>query len=462
MKSRNIVSILAIIFFIYFFSVIGSSCAQIGMPIGGPRDSLPPVLLASNPPNGSLHFNEKVIYLTFNEYVELKNLQENLIVSPTPIINPVINSKLRQVKITLRDTLQPNTTYSLQLGNSIQDINENNPYKDFNYVFSTGDYIDSLKFRGTVHLAETGKSDSTLIALLYSDLSDSAVYKKKPKYISRLDSSGNFSFRNLAYGTYHLFAIKDESGQRMYTDPTQLFAFSDSAVIINQDTKSRQIFAYQQEKEVPKATGNKTDKKTPLKFTTSMNGNIQDLLSGLTLDFNKPLRSFDSLKIKLTDTLFNAQPFTISFTDTTNSKIKIQPTWKEESFYKLILDSNFVKDTTGQSLVKNDTLSFKTKKETDYGSLKLNFKNLDKFKHPVLQFLSNNLIVNAYPLSSSTFQLKLIAPGEYTLRMLEDTNQNGKWDPGDYLNKKQPELVRSIDKKLTIRANWDNETDLEL
>lgn len=433
------------------------------MPIGGPRDSLPPVLLASDPVNRTLHFKGKVITLNFNEYVELKNLQENLIVSPTPIINPVINSKLRQVKITLRDTLQANTTYNIQLGNSIQDINEGNPYRDFNYVFSTGDYIDSMKFAGNVRLAETGKTDSTLIALLYNDLTDSAVYKKKPKYISRLDSLGNFTFRNLAAGNYHVFAIKDQSGQRMYTDPTQLFAFSDSIVVINDSTKSRQLFAYQQEQEPIKTeSGGKTDKKTPLKFSTSMNGNVQDLLSGLTLNFNKRILNFDSTKIKLTDTLNNLQPFTIAFLDTLNSKIKIQPVWKEDFTYKLVVDSNFVRDTTGIALSKNDTLTFKTKKETDYGSIKLNFKNLDKYKHPVLQFIVNNAVINSYPLTSSTFQLKLIAPGEYTIRMLEDRNQNGKWDPGDYLKKKQPEIVRSIDKKVNIRANWDNETDLEL
>ena len=193
-----------------------------------------------------------------------------------------------------------------------------------------------------------------------------------------------------------------------------------------------------------------------------MNGNIQDLLSSLTLTFNKPIRTFDSTNIQLTDTLNNPQPFEVAFADTLNSKIKIQPTWKEDFVYKLIIDSNFVRDTTGIPLAKNDTLSFKTKKETDYGSIKLNFKNLDKYKHPVLQFVVNNVVINSYPLASTTFQLKLIAPGEYNLRMLEDDNQNGKWDPGDYIRKKQPELVRSIEKKLNIRANWDNETDLEL
>lgn len=440
-----------------------SSCAQIGMPVGGPRDSLPPVLLASNPPNRTLHFKEKVITLTFNEYIDLKNLQENLVVSPTPIINPVITSKLRQVKITLRDTLQPNTTYNIQLGNSIQDINESNPYREFNYVFSTGDYIDSMKFSGNVLLSETGKADSTLIALLYSDLSDSAVYKKKPKYISRLDSSGNFSFNNLAAGSYHLFAIKDQSGQRMYTDPTQLFAFSDSIVLINNDTKSRQLFAYQQEQEIQKpSTASKTDKQTPIKFTTSASGNIQDLLTGLTMDFNKPLRTFDSTKIKLTDTLFNPQPFTIAFSDTLKTKIIIQPSWKENFDYKLIIDPNFVQDTSGLALAKNDTLAFKTKRETEYGSIKLNFRNLDKFKHPVLQFVVNNVVIHSYPLTSSTFQMNQIAPGDYTLRMLEDNNQNGKWDAGDYINKKQPEIVRNIEKKINVRANWDNETDIEL
>ena len=92
--------------------------------------------------------------------------------------------------------------------------------RNFSYIFSTGAYIDSLQFSGNVQLAETGKTDSTLLVFLYKDLDDSAVYKEKPKYITKVDSSGNFTFHNLAGGIYNVFALKDESGQKMYNNPS--------------------------------------------------------------------------------------------------------------------------------------------------------------------------------------------------------------------------------------------------
>ncbi len=167
MKIRNTIFFGTIAGLFYLLSVIGSSCAQIGMPTGGARDTIPPKLLNSTPPNHSIHFKANKITLTFDEYVQLSNLQENLLVSPTPKINPNIDFKLKQVTIKIRDTLLPNTTYSFQLGNSIQDVNENNPFPNFTYVFSTGSYIDSLTFSGNVQLAETGKVDTTLIHSLF-------------------------------------------------------------------------------------------------------------------------------------------------------------------------------------------------------------------------------------------------------------------------------------------------------
>ena len=104
----------------------------------------------------------------------------------------------------------------------------------------------------------------------------------------------------------------------------------------------------------------------------------------------------------------------------------------------------------------------KTKREGEYGSIKINFKNLDKFKNPVLQFVLNNEIVNSYPLTSATFNRKLFNPGEYQLRILSDDNLNGIWDPGNYDLKKQPEKVYSISQTLSIKANWENERDVVL
>ncbi len=443
-------------------SVVATGCAQIGAPMGGPRDSLPPVLLQSQPANRTINFTGKNITLTFDEYIQLQNLQQTLLVSPTPKRVPDINFKLKEVTIKIRDTLEPNTTYSIDLANSIQDINENNPFRNFRYVFSTGPYIDSLNFSGNIRLAESGKTDSTLIVLLYKDLDDSAVLKYKPRYTARVDSSGKFKFNNLPGGTYHVFGLKDESGQKYYNNKTELFAFADSPIVVNDNTTPVVLFAYQEEKPAQKNNATKTPPDKKLKFTASLNAGTQDILAPLTLTFNNKLKNFDSAKIQLTDTLFKPYESLLASLDTTAKKVILQNTWQENTEYKLIVPVDFATDTLGTALAKADTISFKTKREGDYGTIKINFKNLDKFQHPVLQFVTNNEVVDSYTLASATWTVKLFNPGDYELKILDDINQNGHWDPGSYELKKQPEKVYNIPQKITIRANWENEKDIEL
>ncbi len=448
---------------VYLLSVLGSSCAQILAPTGGPRDSLPPVLLNSTPENRTTNFTANRVTLSFDEYIQIQDLPKNLIVSPTPKLNPDINYKLKVVTIKIRDTLDANTTYVIDMGNAIQDINENNPYRNYRYVFSTGSYIDSMKFSGNIRLAETGKVDSTLIALLYNDLDDSAVLKKKPRYIARLDSSGNFSFSNLAPGTYNVYGLKDESSQKYYNNKTELFAFADSSINIEGTTTPIQLFAYAEEKPEqkssppPKPVAGKN-----LKFTASMTAGIQDLLAPITLSFENKLEEFDSSKILLTDTLFKPYQSVSVKLDSTGRKVSIDQPWQENTEYELVVPADFAADSLGNTLEKPDTIRFKTKKETDYGIIKLNFTNLDKFKHPVLQFISNNQLVNSFPLTSSHWEVKLFNPGEYEMRILDDTNGNGLWDPGNYELKLQPERAFSIPQKINIRANWENEKDILL
>jgi len=461
MNIRSIIffGVVAGLFYILIF--MASGCAQIGMPLGGPRDTIPPVLLNSNPPNRTTHFKGNKIVLTFDEYVHLDNVQNNLLVAPTPKITPNIDFKLKMVTIKLRDTLEANTTYSIQLGNAIQDINENNPVPDFTYVFSTGSYIDSLTFSGHVLLAETGKIDTTLLVFLYQNLSDSAVYKKKPKYIARVNNKGDFKFEHLAQGAYHVFALKDESGQKMYNNPTQLFAFADSAIKIPENVAPITLYAYTEEKTFVKPPSeNKADK--TLKYTSSLSSGIQDLLTPLTLDFNRKLKNFDRLKIRLTDTLFSQVPSGLVSIDTSYKKVIIKNNWQEDSHYLLLIQKDFATDTAGNELAKSDTIKFKTKRESEYGSIKINFKNLEKFEHPVLQFVVSNEVVNSFPITSATWSQRLFKPGDYELRILDDTNQNGIWDPGNYHLKKQPEKVYNIPQSVNIRADWENERDIVL
>src|SRR5687768_13659131 len=141
--------LIIIILKILVLSVFSSGCANMVPPSGGARDSLPPVLEKVDPPDSSKNFGDKTITFTFDEYVDqIQNITENLLFSPTPNIEPFIDAKLRTVIVRLRDTLEPNTTYYINFGNAIRDINEGNVLRDFTYIFTTGQVIDTLELTG--------------------------------------------------------------------------------------------------------------------------------------------------------------------------------------------------------------------------------------------------------------------------------------------------------------------------
>ena len=437
--------------------VLTSGCAQIVAPSGGARDTLPPKIVSTNPKQPAINFTGNRINIYFDEYVQIQDLQQNLLVSPTPTKNPYIDFKLRSVTIRLRDTLEPSTTYTINLGNSIRDINENNAIKDFRYVFSTGASIDSLNFSGKVRDAETGKVDSTLIVLLYKNLDDSAVVKLKPKYIARLDGEGNFSFQNLSAGEYKVYALKDTDGGRTYNSKTEMFAFGDSSVNVNNNISAVTLYAYAEEKDKPKIV----PEEKKLRYSTNILTKKQDILTDLSIEFNKTLKNFDKQKIFLTDTLNNIVKDVLVTIDSTSKNVLLKAKWSQQADYKLIIEKDFATDSTGLALPKADTIRFKTKGEADYGIVKLKFLNFDKTKNPVLQFVQNNEVVVSYPLTSEIWNAPLFNPGEYEMRILYDDNKNGKWDIGNFSQKKQPEKVYSITQKLSVRENFEKDVDIE-
>jgi len=452
---RRIILLFFIVISIVEIQLLMQGCAQVEFPTGGARDTIPPVLVNSNPKQPAVNFTGNRIILYFNEYVQLSEVQQNLLVSPTPQRNPYIDSKLRTVTIRLRDTLEPNTTYTINLGNSIRDINENNIVKDFRYVFSTGPAIDSLSFSGKVQVAETGKADSTIIVLLYRNLADSAVFKQKPKYIARLDGSGNFSFQNLSGGEYKIYALKDGDGGRTYNSKTELFAFSDNSVIIDNKTVPVILYAYAEEKDRPKAT----PAEKVLKYTTKVTGQEHDVLTDLVIRFNRPLKNIDKQKIILTDTLNKVINNVVIATDSTNKDLLIKANWVKNTDYRLILPKDFATDTAGLTLAKSDTIKFKTRDENDYGTVRLTFLNFDKARNPVLQFVQNDEVVYSYPLTSAVWSAPLFNPGEYDMRILFDDNGNGIWDPGNFSQKKQPEKAFYISQKLSVRQNFEKDIE---
>lgn len=203
-----------------------SNCAKRGYITGGDVDSIPPVPLLFHPENTTIHFNQKEFKVTFDEYIKLKNINQNLIISPPmenmPDITPM-GSASKTLIVKLKDTLSPNTTYSFNFGESITDNNEGNVLPQFKYIFSTGDYIDSLTVSGTMNAANQLKADNFVNIMLYDakTFTDSTVYLQKPLYITNtLDSLTSFTIENIKEGSYYLIALKDKNNNYKF-DPAQ-------------------------------------------------------------------------------------------------------------------------------------------------------------------------------------------------------------------------------------------------
>lgn len=444
----------------YALLVGSSGCGQIGMPTGGPRDSIPPELNSASPALKSTNVTGNKITLTFNEYVEVKDAQTNVLVSPMPKKNPSVDYKLKTVTVKLKDSLLPNTTYSINFGNAIVDVNEGNVLKGFTYVFSTGNKIDSLTLSGKVIIAETGKADSTLLALLYRNADDSSVQKRKPDYIARLKGDGSFEFVNLPAGNFNIYALKDGDGGFSYNSKKELFAFIDSTIIVAEKTEPVTLYASALEKESKTPATKPTAPAKKLLLTQIPT--IQDLLSTLLLSFNNPLKKIDTAKLILTDTNYKPIPATAWSVDSSQTKLSLAVNWQPGMQYRLVVDTSAISDSANNHLAKQDTIRFTTKTQEDYGNVVFRFSNLNLTKHPVLQFVQGDEIKNSYPVTTTEWSNKFINPGEYEIRVLFDDNNNGKWDPGNYSLKLQPEKVISISQKISVKANWDNERDINL
>lgn len=446
-----------------------SSCANMIPPSGGPRDSLPPVLRSVTPPDSSKHFTARTITFTFNEYVELQEAQKNVLVSPTPEVNPTVESRLRTVTVKWEDSLEANTTYSINFGNAIQDINERNALRNFTYIFTTGDYFDSLEFRGNVILAETGGVDSTLFVLLHRTGEDSALVNKKPRYMARVNKQGEFRFHHIAPGTYYVYALKDDNGMGKYFSTEQLFAFADSPVVVADSTNPVTLYAYAVKRppEPPSfstaPSPGRPNEIPRIKFTTSLSSGVQDLLVPFSLKFEVPLKEFNPALVKVsTDTSFTPATGYTWELDSLRQKATLATTLREDTRYNVILEKEFGTDSLGHQLLKTDTLNFQTRRQSEYGSLRIRFKNADSLQHPVIIISQNGRYVSSVSVAKGEYFTPLFLPGTYELALLYDKNNNGQWDPGEFFGKRlQPEIVRPLKNKLIVRPSWDNELDLE-
>ena len=388
------------LFFISFI-ILGASCARTGRPDGGPKDEDAPLFVTAKPPYKSINFNKKEIKLTFNEFVKLKDINKQFVVSPPmkspPLISPQ-GSASKEIKIEIIDTLQLNTTYIFNFGNAVEDNNEGNKLENFKYVFSTGIYIDSLTTSGSIkdaQLIETPRNINVLLYRIDTAFTDSIVYKKKPNYITSTLDTTNFQFTNLRKGKYLMIALKETINDYIFDPETDKIGFISDTIQLPRDTLiSKPIILF---KEVLPYEFKRAKEITKGKIEFGFVGNAKDmkvnLLSKVSDTFksvSKFMMDKDTLNYWFTPIDVDSLNFTISnkeFIDTVTVKLR-----------KKKLDSLEISASTQSVLHFRDTFFLKSNNPIiridttkinlfDKDTLAVNFKTLVSKKENKIGFI---------------------------------------------------------------------------
>jgi len=509
-------------------------CAKKGTPQGGDLDVEPPKFLRATPENYSTNFNKDEIRIYFDEYIKLDDAQKQIIISPPmankPEITP-LGSPSKYIRIRIKDTLRKNTTYAINFGNSVVDNNEGNTLPYFKYVFSTGDYIDSLSVSGTLSDALLKEADPFISVMLYdadATYNDSIVYNTPPRYITNtLDSLRSFELTNIKEGTYHLVAIRDLNNDYKYNPGKEKIAFLKETISVPSDTsynlqlfKENNAFKPERPKQVAKQkilVGYKgkanldslsiepintvpaefkyrftkvIDKDSlylwykpfvetdSLRFnfnsqkdTVSLIARISEMKADTliistepsgTLEFNKdfvikantPLIAKDDSLIKILDKDSLEVAFTSELMNLENS-VHIKFPKNENETYLIKILPGAISDFFDS---KNDTISktLKTKTRSDYGNVRLNLQNVQSYPI-IVQLTDEKGVIKAEKKSEdqSNIAFELVAPGQYLIRVIYDSNANGQWDTGNYLKKTNAEEIIYFPELLEVRPNWD-------
>ena len=231
---KNRVNIKSIIVSAALFIAIGAAligCAAVGTPDGGPYDDIPPKVIGSTPDFEGTNVKNRTVRIDFDEYIKLENASEKVIISPPQKEQPEIQVNGKNIRIELIDSLQPNTTYTIDFSDGIVDNNEGNPLGDFCFSFSTGDHLDTMEVSGYVLNAADLEPIKGIQVGLYSNLADSAFTTQQFQRVSRTDGSGHFVIRGIKPGKYRIYALKDMDQSFNYSQRSETLAWSDSIIV---------------------------------------------------------------------------------------------------------------------------------------------------------------------------------------------------------------------------------------
>ncbi len=471
----------------FFYGLLTAGCANIVPPEGGKKDETPPVLLSISPADSALNIRPSLIELKFNKFMEIKDLNKYMQLSPLLSIQPTVISYLRRVEIKIVDSLlQPNTTYRIDLGDALVDNREATPYKNFVYLFSTGNYFDSLELNGYIVNARTGKADTNALIMLYPDTEpDSAVVKSKPLYALKTDTRGRFSIKSLPYKPFRIYAVQDANNNYLYDPGEEQVGFLNYPVLpgIHSDTLYRlNLF-----KEAIDSAAHKTGDSLSVEDKTAgegkfslrkraggvgkndisyrvnvdtINKNVRtfEITKPLTIDLYTSVNNIDTGKIYLSYEDEEVEIEAVHGFAADSNAIHITPQWVGNKSYTLRLVKGWATDSSGKELLPGK-YSFKTKSEEDYGTLKINIPPLYRGEKYRLSVYFKTDSVYQKGIVDSIVRLSLLQPGVYSMSIFIDENGNGKWDPGILLEKKQPEIVIPHTNEITLKAGWENEID---
>lgn len=397
--------------FIFLISLTLFRCANMQRPTGGPKDSLPPKILNESPANYSINFKENEIVLTLDEFIKLTNQFKEFSISPDLEKQPEYKIKKKTLHIILPDSLEKNTTYTINFGKGLVDYNEGNPLLNYNYVFATGPELDSLEIKGSVKNAFTKvfdeKIDKDVKVLLIPTRQDSIFGKRKANIFTLVDSSGNFTFRNLKEDTYRIYALKEQNNDRIYNNPEESIGFLKDSIVLDQNISGIKL-TY--------STG-KPEKFRTIEKKIEKNGII-------LLTFNQPI---DNPKVNIIIPTTDDADYSLNYSNTKDSAFIFMKKLDFDSVKFQIADNNQILDTVLIRRGKND------KYERSIEPI-LNINNkVDKVKHititaiyPIANMDKAKIVLNEDSTSRRNFQLQQdsLLKNTYHLRYNWKPNKN--------------------------------------
>ncbi len=516
-------------------------CANIVPPVGGPRDETPPqVIWDKSTPNKQTNFQKQRIELTFDEFIVLEDVFNQVVVSPPLQYRPTLSLKGKTLRVDFdsRDTLRENATYTINFGNAVKDLTEKNPAENLRFVFSTGALLDSLTVRGRLVDAQKGESVKDALFMLYDNVADSVVRTQRPFYFAKTDTSGRFLIENVRAGTFKGFALKDENLNYKFDQANELIGFPDSLIEVTDSIVPIQIRMFT-ENRVARLLDSETntyglvklifnqpppqdldadfenvsqrtlieynadtayiwyDLETPVEWDLYVGQDTlwRDTVTVPALDrgayllavqlaqveqrvdaaaairlnpdrtvqmkFNFPLLSYDTSKLHWYEDTLRREIRPDMRIDTLSPRTLVfNYPWREDMRYQIELLPGAVQDLYG--LINNDTilLNYRVEPRKSFANLQLTIDSLDAEENYVVQLLyQGSTVAEAFQVSGLTTavrQFKTLPAGEYSVQIITDKNNNGRWDPGNYDEKRQAEPImqRKIE---ALRPNWEVE-----